>query len=179
MASAKPNVYLVGPMGSGKTTIGRQAAELLGLSFVDCDCEIESRTGASVNLIFDIEGEEGFRERETRLLEEVAKRRNCLVATGGGAVLREENRRTMRRSGIVVYLETSVPQQLRRLRLDKQRPLLQTRDREQKLIALAEDRNPLYHELADIVFPTRNRSIQLSAERLSQAIQSYWEGKEA
>lgn len=162
-------------MGSGKTTIGKHTAELLGLSFVDCDSELESRTGVSVNLIFDIEGEEGFRERETRLLKEVSKRRQCLIATGGGSILREENRRIMRRSGIVVYLETSVPQQLRRLRMDKKRPLLQTRDREKKLNALAEERNPLYLELADIVFPTRNRSIPLSAERLSKAILSYWD----
>lgn len=162
-------------MGSGKTTIGKHTAELLGLSFVDCDSELESRTGVSVNLIFDIEGEEGFRERETRLLKEVSKRRQCLIATGGGSILREKNRRIMRRSGIVVYLETSVPQQLRRLRMDKKRPLLQTRDREKKLNALAEERNPLYLELADIVFPTRNRSIPLSAERLSKAILSYWD----
>lgn len=174
MPAGKSNVYLIGPMGSGKTTIGKHTAELLGLSFLDCDTELESRTGASVNLIFDIEGEEGFRERETRLLEEVSKWRRCLIATGGGSVLREENRRIMKHTGIVVYLETSVPQQLKRLRMDKKRPLLQTRDREKKLITLAEKRNPLYRELADIVFPTRNRSIHLSAERLSQAILSYW-----
>jgi len=162
-------------MGSGKTTIGRYTANLLGFSFVDCDAELESRTGASVNLIFDIEGEEGFRERETHLLEELSKRQQCLIATGGGSILREENRRIMRLSGIVVYLETGVAQQLRRLRMDKKRPLLQTRDREKKLNALAEKRNPLYLELADIVFPTRNRSIPLSAERLSKAILSYWE----
>ena len=175
MALEKSNVYLVGPMGSGKTTIGQHTARLLGLSFLDCDTELESRTGASVNLIFDIEGEEGFRERETRLLEEVSNWRQCLIATGGGAVLRKENRRIMKDTGVVVYLETSVPQQLRRLRMDKKRPLLQTRDREKKLKALAEVRNPIYQELADIVFPTANRSISMAAKRLSGAIRSYWD----
>ncbi|MDX1554738.1 MAG: shikimate kinase, partial [Xanthomonadales bacterium] len=147
------NVYLVGPMGSGKTSIGRRAAEQLGLQFFDCDDELEARTGASVNLIFDIEGEEGFRERETAMLRELSERRGCLVATGGGCVLRPENRRIMKETGLVVYLRTSVAQQLRRLRLDKNRPLLQTPDREQRLRALAEVRNPIYEEVADIDFP--------------------------
>ena len=174
MPTRKPNVYLVGPMGSGKTTIGRLAAELLGLSFVDCDNELETRTGASVNLIFDVEGEEGFRMRETQLIEELCDRRDCLVATGGGAVLSAENRRNMKRSGLVVYLKTSVPQQISRLRLDKKRPLLQTSDRERRLAALAEKRNPLYLELADIVFTSQSRSIQTAAQRLSDLVQSSW-----
>lgn len=175
MPETKSNVYLVGPMGSGKTTIGKRVAKRLGLDFFDCDNELESRTGASVNLIFDIEGEEGFRERETAMLEELSKRQGCLVATGGGCVLRAENRRIMRRTGLVVYLKTSVAQQLRRLRMDKSRPLLQTRDREKRLSALAEQRNPLYEELADITFPSQNRSIGLAAERLGDAILAYWD----
>lgn len=174
MASRKPNVYLVGPMGSGKSTIGKRASRLLGLAFVDCDSELESRTGASVNLIFDVEGEEGFRERETGLLRELSRKSGLLVATGGGAVMRSENREIMSRTGAVVYLKTSVRQQLTRLRLDRSRPLLQTRDREQKLSELAAVRNPIYEELADIVFPTRNRSVLRAAERLSDSIRSYW-----
>ena len=175
MPDRKPNVYLVGPMGSGKTTIGRNAAELLGLTFVDCDSELESRTGASVNLIFDVEGERGFRSRETKMLEELSKRPGCLVATGGGAVLSERNRENMKRTGLVVYLETTVEQQLKRLRLDKKRPLLQTPDRKERLAALAVQRNPIYEELADIVFPSRSRSVQTAAKRLSNAILSYWQ----
>lgn len=175
MADRKPNVYLIGPMGSGKTTIGRRAAELLGLTFVDCDAELESRTGASVNLIFDVEGERGFRKRETKLLEELSNRLSCLVATGGGAILCERNRKNMKRTGLVVYLETSVAQQLKRLRLDKKRPLLQTPDREERLAALAEQRNPIYEELADIVFPSRSRSVHTAAKRLSDTILSYWQ----
>ena len=107
------NVYLIGPMGSGKTTIGQRVARQLGLEFLDCDQELEAQTGASVSLIFDVEGEEGFRERETRMLEKLTARRGVLVATGGGVVLRPENRDLLRRSGLVVYLRTSVAQQLR------------------------------------------------------------------
>lgn len=175
MALHKPIVYLVGPMGSGKTTIGKRTANLLDLEFVDCDTELEKRTGASVNLIFDIEGEEGFRERESELIAELAKRQDCLVATGGGSVIRQRNRNIMKRTGLVVWLKTSVEQQLKRLRLDNKRPLLQTPDRKARLTAIAKARNPLYEELADIVFPSQNRSVALSAKRLSGVILSYWE----
>lgn len=173
MADREPNIYLVGPMGSGKSTIGRRTAKLLDLEFIDCDSELEARTGASVNLIFDIEGEEGFRERESGLLEEIGKRGGCLVATGGGSVLRDGNRDLMKSTGLVVYLQTSVAQQLKRLRLDKKRPLLQTEDREERLNAMAETRNPIYESLADIVFPSQSRSVSQAAHRLSQAILGY------
>ncbi len=175
MTHRKPLIYLIGPMGSGKSTIGRRVADLLGTEFLDCDSELEARTGASVNLIFDVEGEEGFRERETRLLEELAGGENCLVATGGGAVLREENRRIMKQSGVVVYLQTSVQKQLERLRQDRSRPLLQTANRERRLKEIAEVRNPLYLETADIVFPSQNRSVPLAAKRLSETLLSYWQ----
>jgi shikimate kinase len=175
MTLRTPNIYLIGPMGSGKSTIGKRTASLLELDFVDCDTELESRTGASINLIFDIEGEEGFRERESELIAELSQRRGCLIATGGGLILREENRRVMKRSGVVVWLQTSVSQQLKRLRQDKKRPLLQTRDREARLAAIAAKRDPIYEELADIVFPSQNRSIPLAAKRLSKVILSYWE----
>lgn len=145
------------------------------MAFLDCDTELEARTGASVNLIFDVEGEEGFRERETRLLEELSQGGNCLVATGGGAILRKENRDIMAQSGVVVYLQTSVQKQLERLRLDRSRPLLQTENREERLKEIAEVRNPLYLESADIVFPSQNRSVPIAAKRLSQALLSYWE----
>lgn len=178
MNSPPANVYLVGPMGSGKTTIGQRVARHLGLKFLDCDHELEAQTGASVSLIFDVEGEEGFRERETRMLEQISARRGLLVATGGGVVLRERNRALLRGSGLVVYLSTSVAQQLRRLNRDRTRPLLQTEDRKDKLTRLAVQRNPLYEELADIEFPSQNRSVEVSARALADLIRSHW-GRES
>ncbi len=164
------NVFLIGPMGSGKTTLGRRVARILGLDFIDCDQELERQTGATVNLIFDIEGEAGFRDRETRMLRDLASRQRMLVATGGGAVTSEVNRDILRSNGLVVWLKTSVTQQLARLGRDKSRPLLQTPDREQRLQELAHARNPLYAELADLVFETRDRNISQVARELAQAI---------
>ncbi len=178
MRAGDANIYLVGPMGSGKTTIGSRVAKQLGMVFIDCDAELESRTGASVNLIFDVEGEEGFRKRETELLEELSGRSSTLIGTGGGAVLKQRNRELMKNSGVVVYLKTSVGQQLSRLRLDKKRPLLQAPDREERLAQLAKIRNPIYEELADIVFPSQNRNVSKVSKRLSDVILSYLENTE-
>lgn len=173
MPAGKQNIYLIGPMGSGKTTIGRRLAEKLGLTFYDCDHEIETRTGASVTLIFEIEGEAGFRERERQMLLELSRREGVLVATGGGAVLTEANRNVMRQSGIVVYLRTSVVQQLERLGRDRSRPLLRTTNRKEKLMELAEARNPLYEETADLVFPVKNRNIDSTVAQIYKAISTY------
>lgn len=167
------NVYLIGPMGSGKTSIGQRLAKLLGLEFLDNDHELEKQTGASVGLIFDLEGEEGFRKRETAMLKKLVARQKILLATGGGTVVREENRELLRNSGLVVYLRTSVGQQLRRLSHDKSRPLLQSTNREEKLARLAEERNPLYEQLADLTFPSQNRSLDAASRALYKAIQSY------
>jgi shikimate kinase len=174
MERRRNNVYLIGPMGSGKTTIGQRLARKLELEFLDCDRELEEQTGASVSLIFDVEGEEGFRERETAMLKKLSARDHVLIATGGGAVTTEANRKLLRESGLVVYLQTSVDQQLRRLRRDKSRPLLQTEDRREKLTRLAEKRNPIYEELADIVFPAQNSAVNAVAARLYEVIRSYW-----
>jgi len=163
-------------MGSGKTTIGQRVARLLGLEFFDCDQELEEQTGASVNLIFDVEGEEGFRERETRMIEQLTARRGVLVATGGGVILRERNRELLRNNGLVVYIRTSVSQQLRRLNRDRTRPLLNTGDRRQKLTLLAEQRNPLYEQTADLVFRSQNRSLGVSAHTLAERIRARWSG---
>jgi shikimate kinase len=168
------NVYLVGPMGSGKTTLGRRAAVLLGLEFIDCDQEIERRTGATVNLIFDIEGEPGFRDRETALLGELSEQSGRLIATGGGAVLREENRELMRNSGFVVWLRTSVEHQIARLGRDRSRPLLQTPDREKLLHQLAAERDPLYTGMADLVFDSSHRNVKRVAEELCREIRQCW-----
>jgi len=167
------NVYLIGPMGSGKTTIGQRLAKLLDLEFLDSDHEIQKQTGASASLIFDLEGEEGFRKRETAMLEKLVARENILLATGGGAIIREENRGLLKHSGLIVYLRTSVQQQIRRLSFDKSRPLLQSGDREEKLTRLAKERNPLYEELADLTFPSQNRGLDAASRALYNAILSH------
>ena len=173
LPEVKNNIYLIGPMGSGKTTIGARLAQKLGMSFFDSDQEIEKRTGASVSLIFEIEGEKGFRERESRMLQELAEMNGVLVATGGGAVLDEANRKLLRNNGLVVYLRTSIEQQLDRLGRDRSRPLLQTGDKESSLVELARQRNPLYEETADLVFPAKNRNIDNTVNQIYQAICSH------
>jgi len=167
-----PNIYLIGPMGSGKTTIGQRVAKRLKMDFLDCDRELEKQTGASVSLIFDMEGESGFRDRESRLFADLSTRKNVLIATGGGVILRSENKQLLKRTGFVVYMQTSVDQQLSRLRLDRSRPLLQDGDRKEKLCRLAEARNPVYEDLADLVFPSRNRGPDAAAGMLAAAIES-------
>lgn len=170
MAICRQNIFLIGPMGSGKTTIGKQLAKLLGLDFYDCDHELEKLTGASVNLIFDIEGEAGFRQRESRLLDTLSARNGVLIATGGGVVCSGKNRRLLRNRGFVVYLKTGIEQQMRRLSQDKSRPLLQAPDRKKRLQDLARVRNPLYADTADLVFTTRISSVYASAKALATAI---------
>ena len=164
------NIFLIGPMGSGKTTIGKHLAKMFSLDFHDCDHELECLTGASVNLIFDLEGEAGFRSREKQLLKQLTAKNGVLIATGGGTICNEENRRMLRSRGFVVYLKTSVENQLRRLSHDKSRPLLQTTDRTQRLLDLARVRNPLYDATADLVFSARNSSVYATAKTLSAAI---------
>jgi shikimate kinase len=174
VADPVTNVYLIGPMGSGKTTIGQRVARLLDLEFFDCDHELEAQTGASVSLIFDVEGEAGFRERETRMLEQLTGRQGVLVATGGGVVMSRRNRELLRRNGLVVYMSTSVAQQRRRLKRDRTRPLLQSGDRKEKLARLAEQRNPLYEELAAIEFRSQNRGPDVTAQELADLIRLHW-----
>jgi len=170
MNKISQNIFLIGPMGSGKTTIGKHLAKMFGLDFYDCDHELESSTGASVNLIFDVEGESGFRLREKQLLKQLTAKNGVLIATGGGVVCNEENRIMLRSRGFVVYLKTSIESQLKRLSQDKSRPLLQAEDRAQRLLDLAHSRNPLYDDTADLVFNTRNSSVFATAKTLSAAI---------
>ena len=171
MTKLNQNIFLIGPMGSGKTTIGRQLAKMFGLVFYDCDHELERLTGASVNLIFDLEGEAGFRLRETQLLKQLTAKNGVLIATGGGAICNEENRLLLRSQGLVVYLKTSIENQLKRLNKDKSRPLLQTEDKMKRLVELARVRNPLYDVTADLVFSTRDSSVYATAKALSSSIQ--------
>jgi shikimate kinase len=150
-ADEKRNVYLVGLMGAGKTTIGRVLAKRLAYSFIDSDHEIEARTGVSLPTIFEIEGEEGFRKREALVIADLASAPGRVVATGGGAVLRPDNRHNLQDSGLVVYLDVPLQTLCERTRNDKNRPLLQVSDPLSKLKELYEQRDPLYRSIADLV----------------------------
>ncbi len=163
-------VFLVGPMGAGKSTIGRALAQQLKLAFVDSDAEIEARTGADIPWIFDVEGEEGFREREAQIIDELTERNGIVLATGGGAVLRPENRRVLGARGFVVYLHTSVEQQVSRTQNDRRRPLLQNDDPEATLRELMAVRDPLYREIADYIAETDSRTARGLAEHIAQEI---------
>ena len=164
------NVILIGPMGSGKTTVGKALAPRLGLVFVDLDQEIERRCGVAVSLIFDIEGEAGFRARESAMLAELSTREDMLLATGGGSVLDPSNRRLLRSTGLVVWLQTSVDQQLRRLARDQRRPLLQAPDRRQRLENMAAERDPLYRACAHLVICSADISPARMAQRAEREI---------
>lgn len=149
-----PSVFLVGPMGAGKTTVGRLLAKYLQRDFVDSDWYVETQTGADIAWIFDKEGEVGFRERETRAIDELTLRSGIVMATGGGAVMRAENREMLKTRGIVVYLNAPVDIQMSRTAKDKSRPLLQQPNPRQVLQKLYAIRDPLYREVADIILPT-------------------------
>ena len=163
-------VFLVGPMGAGKTTIGRLLAQQLKLEFIDSDTEIEARTGADIPWIFDVEGEEGFRDREQQVIEELTQRDDIVLATGGGAVLRAPNRSALGGRGFVIYLYATVDEQVKRTRRDRKRPLLQKGDPEQTLRTLMEIRDPLYREIADHIIETDGCSPRTAAQRLVRAL---------
>lgn len=172
MSLSKP-VFLVGPMGAGKTTIGRHLAAELDLPFIDTDEQIEQRTGADIPWIFDVEGEDGFRQRESKVLEELAST-PAVIATGGGIVQRDENCQHMRDAGFVVYLHATVKQQLARTAKDRSRPLLtNSEDPEATLTALMNFREPRYRELADIVIQTDNRNPRTTAADIASRIKSH------
>lgn len=157
-------------MGAGKSTIGRQLADLLGMDFADSDQEIERRTGAAIPLIFEIEGEAGFRRREAGVIDELTQREHLVLGTGGGAVLLEENRRHMRARGSVVYLCADVDTLLERTRRDRHRPLLQTADPRAKIEELLRLREPLYREVADLVVNTERRSAAAVAKDIAKRL---------
>lgn len=149
-----PNIYLVGPMGAGKTTVGRHLAEILGREFIDSDHEIERKTGATIPWIFEKEGERGFRQREQLVIHELTQRRNLVVATGGGAVTQLPNRHALKAKGIVIYLYAPVSVQLQRTYRDKNRPLLQVDNPKKRLEELLQIRDPLYREVAHYIIDT-------------------------
>ncbi len=167
----KRNIFLIGPMGAGKSTIGRQLAQQLSMEFIDSDNEIEQRAGADISWIFDIEGEEGFRKREERIINELTQKQGIVLSTGGGAILSKETRNHLSARGIVIYLQTTVDKQFERTQRDKKRPLLQdVEDPRQVLEELAKFREPLYQEIADFVLPTDDQSAKVMANQIIDLI---------
>lgn len=170
------NIYLVGLMGAGKTSVGRLLAKRLGKVFYDCDQEIERATGVKIPVIFEIEGEAGFRAREARLLAELVSRENIVLATGGGAVLSAANRKLLAGNGIVVYLRAATADLARRTRYDRNRPLLSTADPFARLEQLFAERDPLYREIADIIVDTGSQSLGALAQKLQRKIREFRAG---
>lgn len=164
------NIFLVGLMGAGKTSVGKLLAQRLHMEFFDCDQEVERATGVKVAVIFEIEGERGFRAREAKMLAQLASRKNVLIATGGGAVLSTTNRRLLADNGVVVYLRAAPADLWRRTRHDKQRPLLNTEDRMARLEQLFVERDPLYREIADIILDTGSQSLGALANKLERRL---------
>lgn len=167
-----PNIFLVGPMGAGKSSIGRHVSQLTGHQFFDSDHEIEARTGANIPWIFDVEGEQGFRDREEAMIDELTQETNIILATGGGCVQREKNRANLMARGTVVFLQTSVEEQMARTNRDKNRPLLQTENPEEKLRELLTKRLPLYQEVADVTVITDKRNVKEVANEIVEKVQS-------
>lgn len=163
----KRNLILVGPMGAGKSTIGRHLAGILNYDFYDSDQEIEARTGADIPWIFDVEGEAGFRKRESNVLDELTKLESIVLATGGGAIISPDNRKVLSARGVVVYLRTTLEQQVARTSRDRNRPLLQTDEPKAVLEALMAERGPLYEEVADIVVDTAKGSVRDVAQKIA------------
>lgn len=168
-----PNLFLVGLMGAGKTTIGRLLARHRGLAFVDSDHEIEARTGVNVSTIFELEGEAGFRAREESLISELVLRTGLVLATGGGAILSPLSRQRLHQHGLVIYLRGSVEQLWQRTRHDRHRPLLQTPDPRQRLQQLFDRRDPLYREVAHLILDTAQQSPQKLMTQLDLEINAY------
>ncbi|MGC8518600.1 MAG: shikimate kinase AroK [Steroidobacteraceae bacterium] len=171
MPGKPPNIFLIGPMGSGKSAVGRNLARLLRVPFYDSDAEIERRTGVDIPFIFDKEGESGFREREREVIASLTSLRHVVLSTGGGAVMLAGNRRLLAENGWVVYLQTSVAQQAERVKPGRQRPLLSgVEDPAQRLQELMQIRDPLYRSIADLTVSTDGRQIKAVVRDILQLI---------
>jgi shikimate kinase len=166
----KRSIFLIGPMGSGKTAVGRQLARLFHYTFHDSDADVEAKTGVDIAFIFEKEGETGFRLREREAIERLTRLESVVLATGGGAVIDPANRRALAERGVVIYLVTSVNQQIERTRHARHRPLLHGADPEQKLHELMARRAELYAEIADITITTDGRRVQLVAEQIQHEL---------
>ena len=166
-------IFLIGPMGSGKSSVGRQLASVLHLQFYDSDAEIEKRTGVDIPFIFEKEGETGFRQREREVVDSLTLLPDVVIATGGGAVLLEENRTALSGRGHVVYLKASIEQQLRRTRHDHHRPLLQTDDPEARLRELMQLRAPLYESIAEITVQTDGKQVRAVAQAIVEQLPAH------
>jgi shikimate kinase len=164
------NVFLIGPMGAGKSAVGRQLARMLHLSFMDSDDEIESRTGVDIPFIFEKEGEEGFRKREAKVIDDLSKIDGVVLATGGGAVVDPQNRSHLGGRGFVVYLYTTVEQQLARTQRGRERPLLENGDRKKILDDLMDERETLYREIADLIVETDGRKVKAVANEILERL---------
>ncbi|MGK0297071.1 MAG: shikimate kinase [Gammaproteobacteria bacterium] len=167
--SKSENIFLIGPMGVGKTTIGKRLAKKLDKVFLDSDKEIEKKTGATISLIFDLEGEPGFRSRESKAIDDLTLQNGIVLATGGGAILSQINRDMLSQRGVVIYLTASPELLLKRTSYDNNRPLLDTSDRLGKIISILEERDPLYNEVADIKVSVDN----LQAKQIIIQISEY------
>jgi len=167
----KRNIFLVGPMGAGKSTIGRELADKLHLEFFDSDQEIERRTGADIAWVFDLEGEDGFRLREESVIEDLTEKQGIVLATGGGSVISPQVRNRLSARGIVVYLETTIDKQVARTQRDRRRPLLQTSEEPRTVLEnLAVERNPLYEEIADVIVQTDDQSAKVVAHKIVERL---------
>jgi shikimate kinase len=173
---ARGNIFLVGMMGAGKTTLGRALAQRLRMRFVDTDKVLVDRTGVPVATVFEIEGEAGFRRRESAILAELSEGDDCVVATGGGAVLAEENRRVMRQHGTVVYLRARIESLWERTRHDTTRPLLATPNPRATLARLLEERDPLYRDAAHVIVETGSQSAATVVNRVVAALDRHASG---
>jgi shikimate kinase len=169
------NLFIIGPTGAGKTSIGRRLAVHYGLPFVDLDQEIERHTGVDVSMVFEIEGEAGFRQRESSLLDECSQRAGVVLATGAGAVLASHNRHHLIERGYVVWLQTSIAQQMERLEFDNRRPLLAGPGRQERLQAMAQVREPLYRGVADLIVPGEHGAVAAASERCIALIDHHWQ----
>ncbi|NIH41118.1 MAG: shikimate kinase AroK [Buchnera aphidicola (Periphyllus aceris)] len=167
----KKNLFLIGPMGAGKSTVGRILAKQLNMQFYDSDEEIEKRTGADINWVFDVEGETGFRKRESKIIDELTHKKGIVLATGGGSILSRKNRRHLSSYGIVIYLKITIKKQLMRTRTDKKRPLLHMKDSlKSTLKKMKNERKNLYKNISDIIINADNYSAQTIVQNIIKSL---------
>lgn len=177
MTGNSNNIFLVGPMGAGKSTIGRKLAKQLKQTFHDSDSVIEERTGVTISTIFDIEGEEGFRKRENQVIEELTALSNIVLATGGGAVLNPDNRKLLSDRGTVIYLKADLKQLIKRTGRDQKRPLLQNGDPAEQLEKILGEREPYYEEVADLIISSNRRTVKSIVQEICEQLTARSEDK--